>query len=253
MTQGLNTVVNGHSLYYEQMGMGRPLVLLHGGLNTIDSSFSKQFSDFARQYRVTAIEQVGHGHSPDVEQPFTYRQMAEDTAALLLQLNIEGADIVGWSDGGILALLLTRWHPALVRRLVVSGTNVLVDGLEASILKWLRMTPLEQLAEGLPNEWRLAYAAVSPDGAGHWPVVVGKVKDMWLTPDFLGTSELAAIHAPVLIVSGDHDAISLEHTLDMFRALPKAQLCILPGTSHNTFQERAGWLNPIILEFLDAP
>ena len=252
MAQGNQAMVNGHTLYYEQTGMGRQLVLLHGGLTTIQFSFSKQISVFAQQYRVTAIEQVGHGHSPDIPQPFSYRQMAEDTAELLRQLGIAGADVVGWSDGGILALLLARWHPMLVRRLVISGANVRAEGLEAQTRQKLRDIPAEQLAQDLPSVWRETYEQVSPDGAGHWPVVVGKARDLFLTPVILTTADLAAIQAPVLVVSGDRDLITLDHTVEIYRSLPRAQLCILPGTQHGTFQSAADWLNPIILAFLNA-
>jgi pimeloyl-ACP methyl ester carboxylesterase len=123
MSIGNYVMVNGHSMYYEQYGVGRPIVLLHGGLHTIHLTFEQQIAAFAEQHQVIAIEQVGHGHSADRQGPFSYADMAEDTAALLRQLNITSADFVGWSDGGILSLMLVRRYPALVRRLAISGAN----------------------------------------------------------------------------------------------------------------------------------
>jgi pimeloyl-ACP methyl ester carboxylesterase len=248
---GHYAVVNGYRMYYEEYGKGRPLLLLHGGLNTIHSSFEKQIPEFARSYHIIAPEQLGHGHTPDVSRSFTYRQMADDTADLLRQLKIEGADVVGWSDGGILALLLARHHPALVRRLVVSGTNVRVEGMAST--KRLREMPGPELAKTLPDAWREAYERLSPDGPDHWPVVVTKAQAMWLTPVTLEHADLAAIRAATLVVSGDRDAITLEHTVEIFRSLPGAQLCILPNTGHPTFQTADKWLNPMMLAFFDAP
>ncbi len=220
--------VAGYRLYYEEYGHGRPLVLLHGGLSTIKDSFARQIPAFARERKVVAIEQVGHGHTPDARPTFTYDQMADDTADLLRQLELGAADFVGWSDGGVIALVIARRHPELVRRLVVSGTNVTVEGQRPENIQALR-----DATEG-------------SDATD----VVSKVQRLWLTPVVLDKDDLAQITAPVLLVSGDRDAIRLEHTVEIFEALPHAQLCILPGTGHDTFQAAAPTLNPLILRFL---
>src|SRR6185369_12743635 len=124
--------VNNHRLYYETMGTGRPLVLLHGGGNTIHGSFDKQIAEFSKTHTIIAPEQIGHGHTPDIDGPLTYAAMAEDTAALLEQLKVRDADVVGWSDGGNIALILAVRHPDLVRRVVVSGANISPEGLPAA-------------------------------------------------------------------------------------------------------------------------
>jgi len=249
---GNYAMVNKHPIYYEQFGIGRPVVLLHGGLHTIHLSFEKQIAPFAEQHQVIAIEQVGHGHSADIEGPFSYAQMAEDTAELLRQLNIANADFVGWSDGGIVSLLLARLHPALVRRIVISGANIRADGLSAKFLTYFRETPPDQIATDL-SDLRKVYEQTSPDGLDHWPIVVAKTANMMTTPVILEKSDLAAIQARVLVVAGDRDAIAVDHTLEIFESLPQAQLCILPGTGHDTFQQASDWLNPMMLAFLDAP
>jgi pimeloyl-ACP methyl ester carboxylesterase len=251
MSTGNYAIVNEHTIYYEQFGVGRPVVLLHGGLHTIHLSFEKQIPIFAQQHQVIAIEQIGHGHSADIQGPFSYAQMAEDTADLLRQLNITNADFVGWSDGGILALILARRRPTLVRRLVISGANIRAEGLTVETLKYFRETQSDQIAKDLSG-LREAYEQTSPDGPDHWPVVVAKTVDMIITPVILEQSDLAAIQARVLVVAGDRDAITLDHTLEIFESLPQAQLCILPGTGHDTFQKASDWFNPIMLAFLDA-
>src|SRR5437868_9669845 len=103
---GHYATVAGYAMYYEEYGRGHPLVLLHGGLNTIAGSFARQIPVFARNHRVIAVEQVGHGHTVDARKTFTYAQMADDTAALLRRLHVAPADLVGWSDGGIIALVI---------------------------------------------------------------------------------------------------------------------------------------------------
>jgi len=239
--------VHGIKMYYEVHGEGRPVVLLHGGTATIQTSFAEQIPVLARNHQVIAIEQMGHGHTGDVaRRELTYEGMAEDTAALLVQLGIQNADVVGWSDGGQLALRLAFTHPELVRRVVASGVG-------------LGATPQEQQATRSlsADRWsapvREEYARVSPDGPQHWPVFFDKVRTMWAKPSWgISEQELGKIKATVLIVGGDRDFTRVEETVRIFRMIPGARLAILPGTDHYTFQKRPGWMNPIILDFLDG-
>ncbi|MGA3041060.1 MAG: alpha/beta hydrolase [Bryobacteraceae bacterium] len=240
--------IHGIKMYYEIHGEGRPVVLLHGGTSTIQSSFAAQIPVLALNHRVIAIEQMGHGHTGDVAgRELSYEGMAEDTAALLAQLGIQSADVVGWSDGGQLALRLAFTHPELVRRVVASGV-----GLGA-------VTPqMQQAMRALsPDRWnaqvRDEYARVSPDGPQHWPVFFDKVRTMWAKPSWgFSEADLGRIKAPVMIVAGDRDFTRIEETARIVRAIPGARLAILPGTDHFTFQKRPSWLNPIMLDFLDG-
>ena len=241
--------VNGLKMYYELHGQGRPVVLLHGGMNTIQTSFAKQIPEFARSHRVIAIEQMAHGHTPDVPgRELSYERMAEDTAGLLVHLGIHSADLVGWSDGGQIALRLAFTHPELVRRVVASGVGIGPSpGGVKSLADDNRFAQFA--ANGFP-EGRADYGRVSPDGAEHWFVYAGKARSMWMRPSWgVSVGEIATIKAPVLIVSGDKE--SVEGATRIFRAIPKAKLYVVPGTGHATFQDRADWLNPVILDFLD--
>jgi pimeloyl-ACP methyl ester carboxylesterase len=251
MRDSEHLVINGHPIYFERFGNGRPVVLLHGGLCTLRYSFEEQVAILAERQQVIGIEQVGHGHSADIPGPFTYGGMAEDTAEVLRRLGVSGADLIGWSDGGVLALILALRCPVLVRRLVVSGANVRADGLDAEYLKYLGETPPDKIAVDMPAEMREAYEAVSPDGPEHWPIVVGKVMKMEEEAVVLESDELAAIEAPTLVVAGDRDLVALDHTAYIARSLPEGELCILPGIGHDTFRSAADWLNPIMMDFLD--
>ena len=226
--------VNGHRMYYYASGgSGRTLLLLHGGGNSVQGSFAKQLGVFAKTRPIIAPEQIGHGHTPDAAGPLTYARMAKDTAALLTQLGLKDVDVVGWSDGGIVALILAVQHPELVHRVAVSGANFTPEGYLPEDLKNLRKKVVASpatLDEKLTHLW-----ATSP------------------THDELSPALLSGLHKRVLVMAGDHDAILLDHTIALYRALPDARLCILPGTSHGTFIQRPEWVNAIVLSFLDEP
>jgi pimeloyl-ACP methyl ester carboxylesterase len=240
-------------MYYEVYGRGRPLVLLHGGASTIQASFGRQLAEFSREHMVVAPEQRGHGHTGDVPGPYRYADMAGDTAELLDRLGIRDADVMGWSDGGIVALMLAVRRPELVRRLVVSGANA-VPGARA--LTPDTRTMLQGYRAQDDTTRQREWVRLSGDSAGGWTVAIEKLKTLWLlhpTPDELTLGDLARIRAPTLVVAGDHDAVRLDHTLEIYRAIPGAALYILPNTEHATFRDRAAWINPVVREFLDAP
>jgi pimeloyl-ACP methyl ester carboxylesterase len=221
--------VNGHPLYYEIHGSGPPVLLLHGGGGSIKSAWTRQIVDFSPTHEVIAPEQVGNGHTPDVPGPATYGAMTEDTAALLEQLHLKHVDVVGWSDGGIIALMLAVRHPDLVHRVVATGANVDPTGLRPKNLADMR--------------------ASKPDANP----TAEKLRQLWMNhpdPDELSFDQLKKIHAKVLVMAGDHDEITLEHTLKIYQALPDAQLFIVPNTGHHTFVDRPGLTDPVVLAFL---
>ena len=247
-----SATVNGHKLTYELRGEGRPIVFLHGGGDSAAFSFPSQIDEFAVRHQVIAPEQTGHGHTPDVAGPLSYSQMAEDTAELLRQLNLSQVDVVGWSDGGNVGLMLAARYPSLVRRLVISGANFSPSGIDPKDLKELEATPPFKIMD---EAERTEYTALTPDGAAHIPVIGGKLKDLWLnhpTPDELSLAILRTIQARVMVMAGDHDVVPLAHTTELYRSLPNAELFILPGTSHRTFRTRPDWVNPVIRAFLDS-
>jgi pimeloyl-ACP methyl ester carboxylesterase len=230
-TQWNRADIHGHKIYYAVRGSGSTLVFLHGGGDSGEHSFERQLDVFSAHHHIVAPDQVGQGRTPDVPGPLSYTAMMEDTAALLTMLKLKHVDIVGFSDGGILALMLAVRHPELVRRLVISGVNIAPEGLRPENLEQLRAT---QIPKPKTIDEKLAH--------------------LWLTSPTeaeLNLGLLAKIEQPVLVISGDRDAITLEHTLEIFHALPDAELCVLPGTDHATFSGRSDWLNPIISAFLD--
>ncbi|MGO9039807.1 MAG: alpha/beta fold hydrolase [Steroidobacteraceae bacterium] len=230
-TQWNEANIHGHKIYYAVRGSGRTLVFLHGGGESGEHSFARQLDVFSEHHHIVAPDQVGQGRTPDVPGPLSYTAMMEDTAELLGMLKLQHVDVVGFSDGGILALMLAVRHPEMVRRLVISGVNIAPEGLRPEDLEDLRAT---QIPKPTTIDEKLAH--------------------LWLTSPTeaeLNLGLLSKITQPVLVISGDRDAITLEHTLKIFHALPNAELCVLPGTDHATFSGRSEWLNPIISAFLD--
>ncbi len=252
--------VNGHKIYYELHGAGSPLLLLHGGGSDVEDSFGKQLEPFAQAHRIIAPEQVGQGHTPDVPGPLSYTRMTEDTAELLRQLHLKNVDVVGFSDGGILALMLALRYPELVRRLVVTGVNLDPSGLIDSDPPDTPGTPdtpdaaaqVEQPAQAArPDETAKAADAPNPEIP-----LDDKLMELWRHyPDAteLSPELLKGLHKRVLVMAGDQDMIKLEHILLIYRSLPDAQLWILPGTGHDTFSARWEWVNAEVLTFLDEP
>jgi pimeloyl-ACP methyl ester carboxylesterase len=179
--------------------------------------------------------------------------MAEDTAALLTKLGLGPVDVVGHSDGGNVALLLARYHPELVRRLVISGANVRGD--YDGVLAYLRFRLMsdEQFAASLPSNLRERYGQVAPDGVQHWRTMTAKTKSLWATRVVIEPADLNAIQIPVLVMAGDHDVISLDETIEIYRGLPHAQLCIFPATGHSTMEERPDDFNRLTRAFLEEP
>jgi pimeloyl-ACP methyl ester carboxylesterase len=256
--------VNGLKMYYEIHGTGRSLVLLHGALTTIDTSFGKVLPPLAKTRQVVAIEQQGHGHTADMDRPLTYQQMADDTAALLGQLNIQNADFFGYSMGGGIALQIAIRHPDLVGKLVLAAPAFNREGFYPEIFEQIQRMKPEDLAE---SPWKAAYDRTAPNPE-HWPTLVAKVQRLVRQFEGRPPETIQSIKAPALIIIGDSDVIRPAHAVQMLRLLgggvagddaagrphlPRSQLAVLPGTTHVTLVDRADWLVPMITEFLDAP
>lgn len=240
--------VNGLKMYYEVHGSGSPILLLHGGTATIDLCFATLIPALAKDHKVIAPEQQAHGRTKDMPgRPLTYEQMAEDTAALLEKLNVGPVDIIGWSDGGNVGLLLAIRYPKLIRKLVVTGANYRSDGVDPEALKWLDSVK----AEEWPKEILDAQQKAGLD-LKQFAMSFPRFKTMWLNFN-VPADELKSIQAPVLVMGGDHDIVRPEHLLDMFRTIPQAQLAILPGTGHATLLERPQWFLDIVDTFLAEP
>lgn len=233
--------VDGIKLYYEIYGTGAPLVLLHGNGGSI-ADLHFQIDHFRSQREVIAVDSRGHGRSEMGEGPLTYVQMADDVAALLASLHSPPADVFGWSDGGIVTLLLALRHPDAVRRIALSGANLSPEALapgEVESMKTDLRHAEEQIAAG--------------DRSRPWSVVCQQLQLMINHPH-ITAGDLARITAPALVMAGEHDMIPAVHTRFIAAGLPHARLHIFPGAGHGALQEQPDPFNAVVDKFFsDSP
>jgi len=231
--------IEGNPNWYDELGSGPPLVLLHGGM-TDARSFVANAPALAERFRVLTPERRGHGHTADVDGPITYDLMAADTIAFLDQVVGGRAHLVGHSDGANVALLVGLARPDLVDRMVLISGNFRFDGLIPGTIDFEGLIPF--VADG--------YAEVSPDGRDHLPVVAAKLDRMIAEEPTLTGDDLGQIAARTLVMAGDDDVIFLEHTITMYRGIPDSELVIVPGTSHLLNLEKPELCNELIAAFL---
>lgn len=232
--------VNGIKLYVETYGTGQPLLLIHGNGGSI-ANMSNQIAYFSPHYRVIAADSRGHGKSEMGSGRLTYEQMAEDLNSMLDARGVKSVYILGWSDGGILGLLMAIHHPERVVKLAIMGANLQPSGAYDWALDWVEKNNKlvdQMLAKG--------------DKSQPWSVykqyldLLGKQPNIPLT-------DLSKITAATLVMAGDKDVVRGEHTLQIFENIPRAQLCIFPGATHMIPQANSAEFNRTVAAFFDKP
>jgi pimeloyl-ACP methyl ester carboxylesterase len=218
--------VNGISMYYEIHGDadGTPLVLLHGGGSTIEVTYGKVLPILARHRKVIAVEEQGHGRTTDRDKPVRFDTSADDVAALLQQLKIEKADIMGFSNGASVAMQVAIRHPAVVRKLIFASSMTKRSGASPQFWGFMDKATFANMPQPLKD----AFLKVNPD-----PQKLRTMhdKDLARMRDFVETPDEAvkSVKAPTLVVLGDRDIPTPEHALELIRLLPQARLIILPA------------------------
>jgi pimeloyl-ACP methyl ester carboxylesterase len=173
--------------------------------------------------------------------------MTRDTIGFL-EVAVHGpAHLVGWSDGANVALMVAMERPDLVEKLVLISSVFDVSGTVPELLEAAPSLSADDPELEFP---RSEYGSISPDGPEHWPVVFEKLKRMVLTEPTVDPANLRSITAPTLVVAADDDIVRLEHTIELYRSVPDAQLAIVPGASHMVPLQRPGFLSGLVLYFL---
>ena len=235
----------GVRTYYEIVGEGEPVILLHGGMCTLET-WAPQIPALAAKYRLIIPERRGHGRTADVAGPMTYEIMATDAIAFITALHIESAHLVGWSDGALVGLLVAMQRPDLVKKLCYISQPINFAGLRPKY----RAMSAQLTREHLPPMFEPAYAAVSPDGPAHYPVIADKMVALWRQDPGITLDRLQTVQTPTLVLVGDDDMQTVAHAVDMQEALPHAQLAVVPGTSHALAMEKPEIVNRLLLDFL---
>ncbi len=230
--------IRGFKMYYEIYGKGEPLLLIHGNSGS-GNNFSGQIPYFSQHYTVIVADSRAHGKSVDPTDSLSYQMMADDFNALLDHLKLKSCNIIGWSDGGNIGLLLAIHYPDKVKKLAVTGANIWVDeraypadiiGLPAIVIDSLkRLSPTPEIKNSL-KVWSLID------------------KEPGITIE-----QLNKIKSATLVIAGDHDVILPKHTLTIAENIPQSNLWILPNSGHSTLINYKDLFNKTVIGFFRKP
>jgi len=249
--------VNGIKIYYEKYGQGEPLVLLHGGGSTIQSTFGRIIPQLATHYQVIAIELQNHGRSGFRNVPETFEQDADDVAALLDNIGISKASFFGFSNGGTTALQIAIRHPQIINKLVLAAAACKRNGFLPGFFDGMQQATLANM----PQELKTDFLNVNPD-TSKLQMMFERDRDRMINFEDVDDQQIKSVTAQTLLINGDADVITAEHTVALYRLLPNSTLAIIPGghgkyigeiTSIGDGNHDIDFVLPIIQQFLDKP
>jgi pimeloyl-ACP methyl ester carboxylesterase len=251
--------VNGIRMYYEVHGEGGgvPLVLLHGGGSTIESTFGRILPFLADDRRVIALEEQGHGRTSDRDAPVRFESSADDVAALLRHLKVEQADLFGFSNGASVALQVAIRHPQLVRKLVFASAMTKRDGAHPQLWEFMEKAEFSNMPQPLKDD----FLRVNPDER-QLRTMHDKDAERMRNFEDVPDERVRSLRARTLIVVGDRDVVRLDHAVELTHLMPGARLLVLPG-GHGEYLGEVVAMQPgsrypeltaeLIREFLDSP
>ncbi len=255
---GARVKVNGMQMYYEVSGAGEPLVVLHGAYMNIPT-MGAIVPQLAKSHKVYALELQGHGRTTDIERPITYQNMADDVAAFMDAVGVPKADVFGYSMGAGAGLQLAIRHPAKVNKLVAASVAYDLKGWQPAFTEMIPTMTVEMIV-GMPFAADYRKLAPNPDG---FPELARKLIALEKEP-MAWEEQVKTIKSPVLVIAGDADVMTLEHSVALFRLLgggvmgdmgkplPASRLAILPATSHTAVITQTALLHAVIEPFLQG-
>jgi pimeloyl-ACP methyl ester carboxylesterase len=253
---GRRVKVNGMQMYYEVSGAGAPLIVLHGAYMNIPA-MGAIIPKLATTHRVYALELQGHGRTTDIDRPITYQNLADDVDAFMEAVGLQKADVFGYSMGSVTGLQLAIRHPAKVNKLVMASGAYDASGWQPEFVAFIPQMTVE-IFSGMPFAKEYRKLAANPDG---FPELARKLIAIEKEPMAWG-DEVKAIKAPVLIIAGDADVATLEHSVSLFRLLgggamgdmgkplPTSRLAVMPATAHTAVITQPDLLYAYIEPFL---
>jgi pimeloyl-ACP methyl ester carboxylesterase len=231
--------IRGMKMYCEVYGEGQPLLIIHGNGGSI-KDFSKNIPYFSKNYKVIIADSRAQGKSADAADSLSYEMMADDYAALLTELKVDSANVIGWSDGGINGLLLAIRHPEKVKKLAVTGANLQPDTTAVPREIWDLFSPDYVKLKAKSNKTEADMKS--------WKLMRLLVEQPHIT-----TADLGKIACPTLVIGGDHDVIREEHTMLIYHSIPRAYLWILPNSGHSTPVVYSEIFNSTVHDFFNNP
>lgn len=247
--------VNGIKMYYEIYGQGKPLVLIHGGGSTIQTTFGRVTPLFSKDRQLICVELQAHGRTGDRNTGISFEQDADDVAALLKNLGINKADIFGFSNGGNTALQIAIRHPELCNKIVAGSVLLKRNGTFPQFWEFMKNGTFEQM----PQQYKDAFIKVNPDSTKLMNMYQ-KCADRVISLKDFSDEQIKSIKAPVLLINGDQDVASAEHIVAMSKLIPDCKLAIIPGghgayigeiTTLNPDYKESEFIIPLIEKFLD--
>lgn len=235
--------INNASIYYEEYGEGTTTLLLHGGLGSI-SNFNNVIPELSKHFRLLAVDSPGHGRSQNIDS-LSYQILADHIAKLVVKLDLDKVNIVGYSDGAIVGMLVTSKIPDRINKLVFGA-----GALSPKSSKPEGLAMLQSISPDiLPEEFATSYRRKSPNPE-EWERFVYSSKKMWLDETWIPKELLPTIECKVLVLFGDRDQfIPLNHATEIHAELPNSELCILPNLGHEIFSNPE-LVSPILIQFL---
>lgn len=230
--------LRGFKMYYEEYGKGDALVMIHGNNGSIES-FRENIPFFAKKYKVIATDSRSQGKSADPSDSLSFEMMADDEAVLLDSLHIDSAFIIGWSDGGIVAIEMALRHPRRIRKMAISGANLWPDSTAINPQEWLQSRNYFDSSEN--KHW------LSAREKNEWKLFMLD----WVQPH-IPLDALHSIKTPAMVIAGDNDIILDQHTRQIAANIPLAQLWIVPHSGHGTLTEHAPAFNEKVDSFFSS-
>lgn len=249
--------VNGIKMYYQVYGNGKPIILIHGGGSTIETTFGRVIPLLAAHRKVIAVELQAHGRTNDRDKDLSFEQDADDVVGLLHELNISSADFFGFSNGGTTTLQIAIRHPEVVNKIVLGSALSKRNGVPVQFWDFMKQANLNNM----PKELQDAYLKVTPDPARLQVMHDRDAKRMVNFRD-IPDGQLKAIKARALIIIADKDVVTPDHALEMHNLLSNSELAVIPGVHGEYIEEvttlssnsrQAKFIIPLIEAFLDKP
>ena len=231
--------IRGFKMYCEVYGKGQPLLIIHGNGGSINN-FIYQIPYFSKKYKVIIADSRAQGKSTDNGDSLTYEMMADDYAALLDAMKIDSAYVIGWSDGGINSLLLSIRHPEKVKKMAITGANLVPDTTAVPQSIWDMVMPALTQLKNKPTKTAQEKNAL-------------KLYRLLAEQPHIQLTDLQKITCPALVIGGDHDVIKEEHTMLIYKNIPRSYLWILPASGHSTPVVYKDDFNKVVDRFFSNP
>ena len=253
---GMYIEANGLEIYYEHHGEGEPLLLVHGGTAT-SQSWASHLPAFTEHFEVFTPDSRGHGRTDNPTGELAYHVMADDLASLIDALGLQRPLVLGYSDGGQIALELGLRYPGLAGALVLGGTQFrFSEAYLEAVRSLLGITEDEELDPEKLEREQPDWVAYLREAHGHvygpeyWKAYVKQIAALWLKPVRYMPEDIAAVADPVLLLAGDRDGVCTEESIELFSVLPNAELAVAPASDHGFIEAKAGLFDALALDFL---